>query len=36
MALSIKNGEYAFLIKLDLIGAPVVTNFKRPIHETFN
>ena len=36
MALSIKNGENAFLIKLDLIGAPVVTNFKRPIYQTFN
>ena len=35
MTLSIKNGKYAFLIKLDLIGVPIVTSFKRPIYQTF-
>ena len=42
MTLSIKNGGYAFLIRLELIFSvimkrvPIVTNFKRPLHETFN
>ena len=40
MTLSIKNGGYAFLIRLDLMfsmsGVPVITNFKRPIYQTFN
>ena len=43
MTLSIKNGGYAFLIRLDLMFSmllrkdfPIITNFKRPIYETFN
>ena len=43
MAVSIKNGGYAFLIRLDLMffyvimkGAPIITNFKQPIYQTFN
>ena len=35
MTLSIKNDEYAFLIKLDLTGVPVVTSFKQPIYQAF-
>ena len=40
MTLSIKNGEYAFLIRLDLMlsmsRVQVVTIFKLPIYQTFN
>ena len=43
MTLLIKNCEYAFLIRLDLMrffvivkGVPVITNFKRPIYQTFS
>ena len=40
MTLSIKNGEYAFLITLDLMlsmsRVQVVTIFKLPIYQTFN
>ena len=43
MTLSIKNGGYAFLIRLDLMFSmsllkvvPVITDFKRPIYQTFN
>ena len=38
MTLSTKNGEYAFLIRLDLMlsmsswRVPIATNFKRPIY----
>ena len=42
MTLSIKNGGYAFLMRLDLMfsvimkGVPIITNFKRPIYQAFN
>ena len=43
MTLSIKNGGYPLLIRLDLMlsmsfreSIPIVTNFKRPIYPTFN
>ena len=42
MTLSIKNDRYAFLIRLDLIFSvimkrvPIITNFKRPIYQTFD
>ena len=42
MTLSIKNGGYAFLIRLDLMisvfmkRVPIVINFKRPIYQVFN
>ena len=41
MTLSIKNGGYAFLLRLDLMfftfimkGVPIISNFK-PIYQTF-
>ena len=48
MTLLIKNGRYAFLIRLDLIfsilnflyvimkGVPIITNFNQTIYQTFN
>ena len=42
MTLSIKNGGYAFLIRLDLMcsmslkGVPIITYFKRPIYQAFD
>ena len=39
MTFSIKNGRNAFLIRLDLmfsLRVPIITNFKRPIYQTFN
>ena len=42
MTLLIKNGGYAFLIRLDLKfpmslwRLPIATNFKQPIYQTFN
>ena len=43
MTLLIKNGGYAYLISFDLMffyvimkRIPIVTNFKRPIYQTFN
>ena len=44
MTLSIKNGGYAFLIRLDLMltmslwkeWVPIVTNFTQSIYQTFN
>ena len=42
MTLSIKNGGYAFLIRLDLMvsvileGVPIIINFKGTIYQTFN
>ena len=40
MTLSIKNGGYAFLIRLDLMFSmslcPIITNFKRPIYQAFD
>ena len=40
MTLSIKNGGYAFFIRLDAIfsvimkGVPIIRNFKQPINQT--
>ena len=43
MTLSIKNGGHDFLIRLDLMFSMslchyviIITNFKRPIYQTFN
>ena len=42
MTLSIKNDRYAFFFKIKFIfyiimrGAPIITNFKQPIYQTFN
>ena len=43
MTLSVKNGGYEFLIRLHLMisislwkRVPTVTNFKRPMYQTFN
>ena len=40
MTLLIKNGGSAFLIRLDFYvimkGFLIITNFKRPIYQTFN
>ena len=42
MTLSIKNGGYTFIIRLDIMflchyaeRVPVVTNFKQPVYQTF-